>query len=98
MDAGAVTYIQTYVINVTVVVVIVAQYIAYLNAVRRYGRTECGDLSCIMRQTDSVVVRIDIRYESGAVKSRRRRTAVDIRRTYELQAVCSEVRESGRIN
>ena len=37
MDACTVTDVQTYMIDITVVIVIVAQNISYLNTVRRYG-------------------------------------------------------------
>ena len=58
MYAGAVADIKTYVIDIAVVIVIVAQHIAGLNVLGRYGGTECRDLCCIMRQTDAIVIRI----------------------------------------
>ena len=58
MYAGAVADIKTYVIDIAVVVVVVAQYVTDLNILGRNPCTECRDLGCIMRQTDAVVIRI----------------------------------------
>ena len=58
MYAGAVADIKTDVIDITVVVVVVAQYVTDLNILGRYSRTECRDLRSIMRQTYAVVIRI----------------------------------------
>ena len=56
MYAGAVADIKTYVIDIAVVIVIVAQYISDLNILGRYTCTESRYLRSIMRQTDTVVI------------------------------------------
>ena len=64
MDTCTVSDIKTYVIDISVAVIVVAQDIAYSNVVSRYSRTQLGYLSCIMRQADAVIVRIYVRYIS----------------------------------
>ena len=64
MNTCTVADIKTNVVDISVTVVVMAQYISYGNVISGYCRSEFGDLSRIMRQADAVIVRIYVRYIS----------------------------------